>query len=65
VSRTGQVKYSTLLVEPGKAQATEVQVSGDMDVLQYIYELPVSRSLHACRHDPYGGGEAACIPSEL
>jgi type IV pilus assembly protein PilY1 len=62
VSRTGQVRYSTLLVEPGKTQATEVQVSADSDVLQYIYELPVSQSLHVCRHE---FGEAACIPSEL
>jgi type IV pilus assembly protein PilY1 len=64
VSKTGQVKYSTLLVEPGRAQATEVQVSSDMDVLQYVYELPVSESLHMCRHDA-AGGAPACLPSEM
>ena len=66
VSKTGQVKYSAMFLEPGKSQATEAQVSADMDVLQYIYELPVSRGLHSCRHDrtPNGGPET-CIPSEL
>jgi type IV pilus assembly protein PilY1 len=66
VSKTGQVKYSAMFLEPGKSQATEAQVSSDMDVLQYIYELPVSRGLHACRHDNGpNGGQETCIPSEL
>ncbi|HEX8824209.1 MAG TPA: hypothetical protein VF794_30090, partial [Archangium sp.] len=65
VSKTGQVKYSTLFVEPGKAQATEAQVSADMDVLQYVYELPVSRGLHSCRHDVSNGGQQSCVPSEM
>jgi type IV pilus assembly protein PilY1 len=66
VSKTGQVKYSAMFLEPGKSQATEAQVSADMDVLQYIYELPVSRGLHACRHDwSANGGQETCIPSEM
>ncbi|HEX8440468.1 pilus assembly protein PilY [Archangium sp.] len=66
VSKTGQVKYSTVFVEPGKPQATEVQLSSDMDVLQYIYELPVSQGLHSCRHvRDLNGSTAACIPSEM
>lgn len=64
VSKTGQVVYGVNFFEPGKAQATGVQVSSDRDVLQYIYELPVSRSLHACRHDA-AGGQGACLPSEM
>jgi type IV pilus assembly protein PilY1 len=64
ISKTGQVVYGVNFFEPGKAQATGVQVSGDKDVLQYIYELPVSQPLHACRHDP-NGGEGACLPSEM
>jgi type IV pilus assembly protein PilY1 len=65
VSAKGQVKHSALLVEPGKAQATEVQVSSDMDVLQYVYELPVSESLHVCRHDRTSNSSTDCLPSEL
>jgi type IV pilus assembly protein PilY1 len=66
VSKTGQVKYSTLFVEPGKPQATEVQLSSDMDVLQYIYELPVSQGLHSCRHvRDLNGSTASCVPSEM
>jgi type IV pilus assembly protein PilY1 len=65
VSKTGQVRYSTLFVEPGKQQATETQISSDTDVLQYIYELPVPRTLHACRHDHVSGGQEACAPSGM
>jgi type IV pilus assembly protein PilY1 len=66
VSKTGQVKYSTVFLEPGKPQATEVQLSADMDVLQYIYELPVSQGLHSCRHvRDINGSTASCIPSEM
>jgi type IV pilus assembly protein PilY1 len=64
ISKTGQVVYGVNFFEPGKAQATGVQVSGDRDVLQYIYELPVSQSLHSCRHDA-AGGEGSCLPSGL
>jgi type IV pilus assembly protein PilY1 len=50
VSKAGQVKYSAMIVEPGKGQATTADVSGGQDVLQLVYQLPVSRTLHDCRH---------------
>src|SRR6218665_2162114 len=67
VSKTGQVKYSTLFFEPGpnREQASQTQLSGSMDVLQYIYELPVPRSLHTCRHVHVNGGRSTCVPSEM
>ncbi|MBU8894410.1 pilus assembly protein PilY [Corallococcus sp. M34] len=53
VSPGGKVKYSTVLQEPGKKQATTVDVSQSSDVLQNIYELPLTRDQHECRHvDP-------------
>ena len=64
ISKTGQVVYGVNFFEPGKGQATGVQVSSDRDVLQYIYELPVTRALHTCRHDA-AGGKDSCLPSEL
>lgn len=51
-----QIKYSALLVEPGKNQATAVDVTSGTDILQSVYELPVSRDLHNCRH-----GDAGCF----
>lgn len=50
VSRSGQIKYSAMLVEPGKGQATTADISTGQDVLQQIYELVVPHSLHDCRH---------------
>lgn len=55
---TKKVKYSSLLVEPGKGQATEVNVTGNTDILQSVYELPVSQALHECRHE----NAADCVP---
>lgn len=54
VSKTGEVRYSAMIVEPGKGQATSINVSGGQDVLQFVYEVPVSRSLHNCRHADAG-----------
>ncbi|PTL80273.1 pilus assembly protein PilY [Vitiosangium sp. GDMCC 1.1324] len=65
VSKTGKVKYSTMFIEPGKSQASDVAVSSGGDVLQYIYELPVSKDLHTCRHDQVNGGQAFCMPSDM
>ncbi len=56
ISKAGEVRYSAMIVEPGKGQATTVNVSGGEDVLQLVYELPISRSLHNCRH-----ADAGCI----
>ncbi|HET9450145.1 MAG TPA: pilus assembly protein PilY, partial [Aggregicoccus sp.] len=59
ISRTGEVRYSVAFLEPGMGEATKFNVSSGGDVLQAIYELPVSRGLHACRHeDP-----ANCYPA--
>ncbi|MDP3154762.1 MAG: PilC/PilY family type IV pilus protein [Archangium sp.] len=54
VSKTGEVRYSAMIVEPGAGQATSINVSGGQDVLQFVYEVPVSRSLHNCRHADAG-----------
>ncbi|MBF5042814.1 pilus assembly protein PilY [Aggregicoccus sp. 17bor-14] len=51
VSRSGQVRYSVAFLEPGTTEATKFNVSSGGDLLQSIYELPVSRALHACRHE--------------
>lgn len=55
----GQVRTSALLVEPGKSP-TNVAVTNGQDVLQLIYQLPISRSMHNCRHVP-GGDDGGCI----
>ncbi|WNG49497.1 pilus assembly protein PilY [Archangium minus] len=66
VSKTGRVKYSTIFLEagPNREQASQTQVASGTDVLQYIYELPVSRGLHACRHDQAHGKES-CVASDM
>jgi type IV pilus assembly protein PilY1 len=50
VSKDGRVKYSAVLLEPGSRQATELSISQGNDLLQSIYELPLTRAEHACRH---------------
>ena len=52
--KTGQIRLSTLIVEPGQDQATTVSVTSGEDVLQSVYEVPISRELHDCRHSPNG-----------
>jgi type IV pilus assembly protein PilY1 len=54
ISKNGQIRLSTLIVEPGQAQATTVSVTTNSDVLQSVYELPISKELHDCRHTPAG-----------
>ncbi len=61
ISKSGAMKYSALVLEPGKDQATEVSVTGGQDRLQSVYELPVSRSLHLCRHQ----GPEYCTPDSF
>lgn len=58
VSNNGQVRYSAMIVEPGKGQATNINVSGSQDVLQLVYQVPVPRSLHNCRH-----ADGGCVVS--
>lgn len=50
ISRTGQIRYSAMIVEPGQSQATTVDIAGGQDSLQLVYQLPISRELHDCRH---------------
>lgn len=60
ISRNGQIRYSAMIVEPGQPQATNVDIAGTQDSLQMVYQLPVSRELHACRHELDGG--CAVVP---
>jgi type IV pilus assembly protein PilY1 len=62
ISKTGQIKYSSLLVEPGQQQATEASVSVNNDVMQTVYELPVSKSMHQCRHVAGAAPGDNCVP---
>ncbi len=50
ISPTGSVKYSAVMQEPGQRQATSVDVSENSEVLQNVYELPLTQDQHACRH---------------
>lgn len=52
INRAGEVRYSAQIASG--ASTTSVNVSGNQDVLQLVYELPVSRSLHNCRHTDAG-----------
>ncbi len=50
ISKTDhRIKISNLALEPGN-QAQETSASITTDTLQSVYELPVSRALHYCRH---------------
>ena len=48
VSRSGQVYYSTLQMDPGGAPATNSL--GQRDLAAPLYWLEVSRDAHNCRH---------------
>lgn len=61
IGPNNQIKYSALLVEPGKDKATEVTVNAGNDVLQAVYELPLSRQVHQCRHVD-GSGNCVTTP---
>ncbi|MCP3138957.1 pilus assembly protein [Pyxidicoccus xibeiensis] len=53
ISPQGVVRYSSVMQEPGKRQATSVDVAEVSDVLQNVYELPLTHEQHQCRHvDP-------------
>lgn len=58
ISPTGSVKYSAVMQEPGQRQATSVDVSENSEVLQNVYELPLTQEQHACRHE----NAASCLP---
>ena len=50
ISPSGAIRYSALMVEPGRDSATKADISVRTELLQQVYELPVSRELHICRH---------------
>lgn len=52
----GQITMSVVTLEPGSAKAIKSDVAVSSDMLQTIYELPVSRDLHRCRHESGDGG---------
>jgi len=51
------VRYSALSVEPGGTSS--VNITTGQDPMQLVSQLPLSRSLHNCRHTDDGG----CFPS--
>ncbi len=59
ISKSGQIRYSAQLPEPGKGQQTQIDVTVGGDLLQTVYALPVSRATHDCRHNADGG---LCVP---
>lgn len=60
-SRSGLLRYSAMIVEPGSSQATEAVVSAAGDALRTVYMLPVSRALHNCRHVAGATTNANCV----
>lgn len=53
VSKTGKVQIAAVLND-GSGAPQKVPVTLGTDVLQSVYELPVSRALHDCRHEQNG-----------
>lgn len=58
ISKSGQIRYSAQLPEPGKGQQLQVDVTVGGDLMQSVYTLPLSRSTHDCRHNQNG----ECVP---
>lgn len=58
ISKSGQIRYSAQLPEPGKGQQLQIDVTVGGDLMQSVYTLPVSRSTHDCRHNQNG----TCVP---
>jgi type IV pilus assembly protein PilY1 len=54
IGPNGKIKYSALIVAPGQNQTQEANIASSRDQVQNIYELPVSRDLHRCRHTDAG-----------
>jgi len=50
------LRLSTLEIQPGAQEVTQISVSGTTEMLQLLYSLPLTADQHICRHaDP-----AAC-----
>ena len=55
VNSRGEVRYSTLLIEPGQGDGiTDINVSQSNERLQLVYELPLTQAMHDCRHTDGG-----------
>ncbi|HEY0882957.1 MAG TPA: hypothetical protein VGD87_15555, partial [Archangium sp.] len=50
ISQSGNIRYSAQLPEPGRGTQFQVDITSGGDVLQSVYELPIQRSTHECRH---------------
>ena len=59
ISAAGQVQYSLVSMEMNNGQPTQANVSLPQDLLQSIYELPVNKAVHMCRHRNSSG---LCAP---
>jgi type IV pilus assembly protein PilY1 len=44
------VRYSTLEIQPGASEVTQMTVGTSSDILQMVYSLPLTSDQHTCRH---------------
>jgi type IV pilus assembly protein PilY1 len=44
------VRYSTLEIQPGASEVTQMTVGTSSDILQMVYSLPLTADQHTCRH---------------
>ncbi|HEY3448059.1 MAG TPA: pilus assembly protein PilY [Myxococcales bacterium] len=52
ISVSGQIKTSAMTPpEAGKDQVSSIDIAKSEDVVQPVYELPLSRRMHQCRHE--------------
>ena len=59
ISAAGQVQYSLVSMEMNNGQPTQANITPPQDLLQSIYELPVNKAVHMCRHRNSSG---LCAP---
>ena len=46
----GMIKLSTLEIQPGGTQVTQMTVSSGNEVTKMMYSLPLTAEQHTCRH---------------
>jgi type IV pilus assembly protein PilY1 len=44
------VRFSTLEIQPGASEVTQMTVGTSNDILQMVYSLPLTSDQHTCRH---------------
>jgi hypothetical protein len=49
-------------MDPSKDQVTKFDINASSEVFQSIYEIPVSKAMHNCRHVLDGGYCSAQAP---